>query len=241
MKSTVLPVHAVTGIQAVGWRKARRGEVGDQPIWPILGGADDGDDSGDGDDADTGQDEGDAQKMLADAVDDGDKEQEPEGADKLGDAGKKALDAMKAKRNEYRDQLRAAKAELEQLRNGAKKDDEPTADEIRQQAEREAATKANTRIVRSEIRAAAAGKLADPKDALSFLDVSKFEVDEDGEVDADEIAEAIDELLKNKPYLGVAQGKQRFQGGADAGAKPAKPARPNSLHDAVTRVLTKNP
>lgn len=39
----------------------------------------------------------------------------PEGAEQLGDAGKKALDAMKASRNEYRDQLKSVQGELEKL------------------------------------------------------------------------------------------------------------------------------
>lgn len=159
-----------------------------------------------------------AQDLLATAATEGDgDEQEPEGAEQLGDAGKKALDVMKTKRNEYRDQLRAAQAEIEKLRNGATKDGEPSADEIRRQAEQAAAAKANARIVRSEIRAAAAGKLADPKDALTFLDASKFEVAENGDVDSEEIADAIDDLLKSKPYLAAATAK-RFQGTGDGGA-----------------------
>jgi len=55
--------------------------------------------------------------------------------------------------------------------------------------------------VRAEVRAAAAGKLADPSDALRFLDLAQFEVGEDGDIDQDEIADAIDELLTQKPYL----------------------------------------
>lgn len=41
MRSTILPTHPRTGHRAVGWRKPRHGEVGQQPIWPIAGGAPD--------------------------------------------------------------------------------------------------------------------------------------------------------------------------------------------------------
>jgi len=159
-----------------------------------------------------------------------------DGADQLGDAGKKALDAMKAKRNEYRDKLRAREAELEELRKGATKDGEPTADQIRAEARQEATSKANDRIIRAEIRALATGKLADPKDALIYLKDKKFEVDEDGEVDSDEIVEAIDELLKNKPYLAAATAK-RFQGTGDGGAA-RKSGKPKQLAESDLKTMT---
>lgn len=164
-----------------------------------------------------------AQKLLADAVEEtpeGAEDKDPEGAEQLGDPGKKALDAMKERVKAERQKRRDVEAELERLRAEAAKkpgDEQPTPEQIRAEAEKAATQKANARIVRSEIRAAAAGKLADPKDALTFLNPDQFEVDENGEVDPDEIAEAIDELLKNKPYL-AAQGGKRFQGTADGGA-----------------------
>ena len=48
-------------------------------------------------------------------------------------------------------------------------------------------------------------------------------------VDEDEIADAISDLLKNKPYLG-AQGGRRFQGTADGGAR--KDTSPTQLTEA---------
>jgi len=178
-----------------------------------------------------------AEAEAAAAVEADDEEDEPEGAEQLGDAGKRALDAMKAKKNDYRDKLRAANTELETLRNGAtKKDGELDADQIRREAETAATTKANARIVRSEIRAAAAGKLADPKDALTFLDLSQFEVDDNGEVDSEEVADAIDELVKNKPYLAAATAK-RFQGTGDGGAA-RKSGKPKQLTEADLKTMT---
>jgi hypothetical protein len=232
MTSTTLPVHAVTGLTAVGWRKARRGETGEQPIWPIVGAAEyddlDDDDVIVGDPADdpAGDPDGDP----------GDVDADPEGADQLGDAGKRALNAMKAKWRAERDKNRATTAELEQLRKAGSKDGEPSAEDIRREAEQAASKKANTRILRSEIRAAATGKLADPKDALTFLDLEQFEVDENGEVDSDEIADAIDELVKNKPYLAAATAK-RFQGTGDGGAA-RKAGKPKQLTENDLKTMT---
>lgn len=143
----------------------------------------------------------------------GDDERDPEGADQLGDPGKKALDAMKAKWKAERDKRRELEAKLAE-RDAPANTDQPDADSIR----REAMRAANARIIRSEIKAAAAGKLADPADALAYLDADQFEVDDNGEVDADEINDAIEELLSRKPYLAAPAKGRRFQGSGDGGA-----------------------
>lgn len=158
---------------------------------------------------------------------DEDPEGDPEGADKLGDAGKRALDAMKAERNEAKKAQRELQAELEALKakaEGREKEHEQAQRE--QQVRDEALSKANERILKSEVRLAAKGVLADPADALLYLDLSEFEVGSDGGVDADALGSAIDDLIKSKPYL-AAQGGKRFQGGADGGAR--KESRPAQL------------
>ncbi|WP_223772942.1 hypothetical protein [Streptomyces sp. 135] len=144
---------------------------------------------------------------------------DPAGTDDLGDAGKKALDSMKSRWKTERDQRRKLEEELETLRSPKPSgtDDKADAAEIKRQATREANAKANQRIIRSEIKAAAAGKLADPSDALAYLDLSQFELDANGDVDAEELADAIEDLLTRKPYL-AANGRPRFQGTADGGA-----------------------
>lgn len=140
-----------------------------------------------------------------------------EGADQLADAGKKALDTMKAQRNAERAKRRELEQRIAALEKPA--DDKPEdADAIKAEATREATTKANQRILRSEIKAAAKGVLADPADAFKFLDLSEFDVSDDGEIDEDEVAEAIADLIKNKPYL-AAQGGKRFQGTGDNGSR----------------------
>lgn len=181
------------------------------PIRLIAGGSGEGEPDG-GTDAPT--DASDASGEPDGTEPDGDAD---EGADALRDAGKQALDRMKTQRNTERDRRKAAEAkvaELEAKLNPPKQDDKPDAAAI----QREAEAKANQRILKAEVKAAAAGKLADPTDALTMIDLSQFEVGPDGDVDADEIAGAIDELLTRKPYLS-AQGGRRFQGSADGGAR----------------------
>jgi hypothetical protein len=160
---------------------------------------------------------------------DGEGEPNPEGADQLGDAGKKALDSMKSKWREERDKRRDLEARIAALEapKGTGDTDTPDPDSIRREAAREATTKANARILRSEIKAAAAGKLADPTDAALYLDLDKFEVDENGDVDAEEISDAIEELLTRKPHL-AATARPRFQGTGDGGAA-RKAAGPKQL------------
>ena len=79
-------------------------------------------------------------------------------------------------------------------------------------AEREAEARARRE---AEVRAAAAGKLADPSDALRLLDVGSFD-------SADEIAAAVDRLVAEKPYL-AGGSPRRFEGAADAGPRDGDP------------------
>ncbi|GGR71388.1 hypothetical protein GCM10010252_07160 [Streptomyces aureoverticillatus] len=55
-------------------------------------------------------------------------------------------------------------------------------------------------LVRAEVRAAAAGRLRDPADALALVDVAAL-AGSGGDVDTAAINKAVDELLKAKPYL----------------------------------------
>ena len=136
----------------------------------------------------------------------------------LGDAGKKALDSMKAERNAARSEVSELRRQFEALQaQVAGTEKEHAAAVEAQRVKDEALAKANDRIRRAEVRAQAAAKLADPTDALKFLDLDAIEVGEDGEVDADAVGAAIDQLLSDKPYL-AAQGR-KFQGNADAGAR----------------------
>jgi hypothetical protein len=216
-----LPVHPVTGLTALGVLSSGR------IVWPVLGAApeDDGDADGDaGDDA-------------GGAGDGGSGDQDGDG---LADAGKKALDAERKARREAAKKLKAAEAELAELKaqGAAKKDGDDAqaaADQARRDAETAATTKANARILAAEVRAAAAGKLADPSDAARYLDLSEFEVGDDGSVDAEAITEAISDLINKKPYL--AAKAQGFQGTGDGGARTGG-SRPKQLTGADVKNMS---
>lgn len=168
---------------------------------------------------------------------DPDDEQQPEGADELRDAGKKALDTMKSERNAARKESRELKARLDEIerlqQNQSKSPDEQAIEAARREAAAEATQAATARIVRTEIKAAAAGRLHDPADALSYLSVDDFDVDDNGDIDAEQIKDAIQDLLTKKPYLAA----KRFQGDGDMGkggqkAPPAKPTQNDLLRAA---------
>jgi hypothetical protein len=130
-----------------------------------------------------------------------------------------AYEAEKAKRKEQDAAIRDLRSELDAIKAKAEgKEAEFAAQQEAQRVKDEALAVANDRILKAEVRAQAAAKLADPQDALRFLDLSGFEVGPDGEVDASLIASAIEDLITKKPYL-AAQGGKKFQGSADGGAR----------------------
>jgi hypothetical protein len=176
-----------------------------------------------------------AEDVPAESTDKSESAEIVEGEKALGDAGKQALDRMKQERNEAkaaakaeREAREALQIEVEKLKNNGEED--KAAKAIRE-AEAAATQKANLRIASAELRAAATGKLADPADALAFIDPKSIEVNDSGEVDAEAVAAAITDLLSKKPHL-AAQGK-RFQGSGDGGARPSTPKRAASIEEAI--------
>ena len=189
-----LPIHHFTGLRAIGLR--RNGD----PIWPIKGGApDDEDDTGGDGEGEGGEDDPDGDKGEGD----------------LRDAGKRALDTMKAQRNTARSALRPWSAlaqelgvktpdEVRSLLKGKTKDggDQLDPEQIRREARAEADREVAQERLLDRIEAKARG-FADPADAAALL-LREHDAEDflDGtRVDGDAIAEALDELLKRKPYL----------------------------------------
>lgn len=149
---------------------------------------------------------GDTNQSGGDPAPTADDDPDPDGAEALGDPGKRALAAMKAERRAAQDEARRLREELEEIKAKAEgREKEFAAEQERRKVEAEALAKANDRIRKAEVRAAAAGKLADPADALLHLDLEQFEVGDDGEIDQAAVEAAISELVKSKPYL-AAQG-----------------------------------
>lgn len=173
-------------------------------------------------DADTGEQKPPEGQQQGDG---GSDDADPPGADKLGDAGKKALDAMKAERKAARDEANEWKRKLEELQAKIDgKEAEHAARLERERVQADALGKANEKILKAELRAAAAGKLSDPSDALLYIKIADFEVGDDGEVDQAALTAAVDRLIETKPYL-AAQGGKRFQGGADGGPRNEAPGK----------------
>lgn len=113
---------------------------------------------------------------------------------------------------EERRKRQELETERDALKARSQTDAEKAIDAAKKEGATEATTAANKRIVRSEIRAAAGGKVSDPEDAAALLgDLDRFIVK--GEVDSKAISAAIDELVKAKPYLAPAGKAKPLPGG----------------------------
>lgn len=133
-----------------------------------------------------------------------DDDPDPEGADKLGDEGKRALNRMKAdkaaaKREAAAERKRREDAErrVQEFEDRDKTELEKAAAKAEREAER--AAKATARAVKAEVKAAAV-EFADPDDAAAFLDLSKYAGD-DGEIDTEALQADLTDLLERKPHL----------------------------------------
>lgn len=127
----------------------------------------------------------------------------------------------------------------EQLAKLQGKEAEFAEQQKQREVERAALDKANDRIRKAELRAAAAGKVA--PDMVSTLpqiaDLSSIEVGEDGEVDTDAMASLVADLIEKYPSLST-QGEKRFTGSGDGGHRKETPKRAASLSEAVANRLS---
>lgn len=144
-------------------------------------------------------------------------EVDSEETDQVADPAAGLRTALAAERKLHKEAAKRAAALEQQLADKDKPADELAIETARREAREEAQKAAYERIARLEVKAALAGKVSNPALALRLIDTSAIEVDGDGEVDADAIESAIATLLADAPELAVKQ--QRFQGGADQGAK----------------------
>lgn len=186
MPTRTLPRHPRTGLLAVGWRKPRPGEDGPQPVWPILGGADD--DALDGD-----QDDGDE----PDADDDGDEPDDDEWARVVKGwkaqglkPGQVAARLEASRKWEQRAKKNSAAAEeLARLKREGMSEVEAAVAAARA----EERVKGGERIARATFLAAAKGRLPEPQAIVEEINLRKY-VDDDGEVDDEAIAKLVDKL-----------------------------------------------
>ncbi|MFE1358850.1 hypothetical protein [Streptomyces harbinensis] len=130
-------------------------------------------------------------------------EPEPEGADQLGDAGKRALDRMKAERDEARRLAREHAARVKEFEDRDKSELERATERATSAEER--AAKALASAVAARVEALAGRKVgeraafADPEDAIGALDLTRY-ADEQGVIDTDAIETDLADLLGRKPH-----------------------------------------
>lgn len=140
----------------------------------------------------------------------------PEGApppatgDDLGDAGKQAIDRMKAERNEAQKAAKAATAELEKLRTAQMGESERAVAEAKAAGRSEALAQIGNKLVDAEFRAVTVGRVLTP-DALLSFDRATFLAD-DGDVKRDDLAKWVE--ANSSPV-----GNPRPTGNADLGAR----------------------
>lgn len=150
---------------------------------------------------------------------------QPDGADELGDAGKRALDAMKAKWQAERDRRKVAEAKLATPDDAKKDDVDPV--KLREQARAEARAEVLRERALDKIEAKASKLFADPEDARALLAGQVEDFCDDGKLDMDAIEDALESLLKKKPHL-AATAAPRFNGSADGGARKGS-GKPSQL------------
>ncbi len=138
---------------------------------------------------------------------------EPKSDESLGEGGIRALEAERELRKEAEARARAA----ERASREATSDREKAIADAKAEARREILDEANGRLLRAEVKAAAAGKFTNPEVAVKLLDLTAFKVADDGSVDTKAIETAIDKLLADEPYL--AAKATTPSGSADGGRK----------------------
>jgi hypothetical protein len=169
------------------------------------------------DDLDATQDE-----AADEAVESEEESGQVEGEDALGDAGKRALDKMKADLRAEKARRKAAENEAAALKASKAEggDDSKTdLDAVRAEALKQARAETLRDRALDRLEARAARKFNDSADARAHLASHVEEFIDGDKVDSAAIDEALAELLEAKPYLGIAGAKPRFEGTGDNGAR----------------------
>jgi len=131
--------------------------------------------------------------------------------------------------------LKAAADRLAKIEEQQKTETQRLADQLAaaEKARDDAVAAATRAQVTSAVTAAAAGKLADPGDALALLDTAAL-VGDDGAVDTAALTAAIDALVTAKPYLAAAgPGPRTPAPDPSQGAKPGGTASKGSLDEQI--------
>jgi hypothetical protein len=201
-----LPIHPYTGLRAIGIGK--RG-----PIWPVMGGAEDGDADQDADDSDESDDSEDDSGDDSEDTDSQDQDSKGKKKKKTDD-DERVYTANEYNRLKARMQAADRRATDTQKQLKALEDKDKPAD-VKMKADLEEALKKL-----EDLKAARQKDLIqlaflrsndvqwhDPEDALTMADLSDVEIDDDGNVDKKALKAALRDLAKRKPHL-VKQSKK---------------------------------
>lgn len=131
----------------------------------------------------------------------------------------------------YRRSLRVAEKERDDLKSATQTDSERMLAEARAETRAEVLAESNARLLKAEIRSAAAGKLEFPDDAVRFLDDTSEFIDDDGTIDAKAIERAVDDLVRKRPRLAPGPSEN---GSYDGGARSTKD-KPADMNDLIRR------
>lgn len=192
----------------------------------IAGGAPDHDGSSDSDGDDGGDGKG-TETASGDGDDAGDGD---EADDATADDNSKRDENWKAQSRKHEREAKRARKEAEELRgrlakieDASKTEQQRAIEQARKEADAtarsEVADDYRSKILKAEIRAHAAGKFADTDDAIRLVDLEDDDAfNDDGDVQADVIRAALDDLLERKPHLRAGEpAPRRPSGDADAG------------------------
>ena len=124
----------------------------------------------------------------------------------------RAAKAAAAREREAAQQRDALQARLNELEDAQKSEHERELDEAVQTARDEVRSEYQSKLRNLAVIQRATGVLADPNDAVQFLDLAGLDPDDAGF--ADVVQERLDGLLKDKPYLAARSGAApRFEQG----------------------------
>nr|WP_173294451.1 hypothetical protein [Streptomyces sp. FR1] len=125
--------------------------------------------------------------------------------DALGEAGKKALETERAARKEAERKLGELEQEVSRLRRSNAANKGTDLDAIKAEIRAEFAEG----LVEAQLEAAATGRLAKPEDAVLFVGRDRITaLAAGGKPDKAAINDAIEQVLKDRPYLAAQSGPQ---------------------------------
>lgn len=189
--------------------------------------------------------EEDAEKLLAGAVDKGkDDDPDPEGADQLGDPGRKALDAIKEQRRAAREERDKAKAELEQVRAELRKHSDKDKTEMQRLIEERDSLKSELGKTTSAMRRREFAEEFAPEHATTAqvrAVAKRLTGDSDADLEADAkelyalIAPAPPKPTPGKPKERLRDGGERLRGGGGSDDDDADEMDPRKLAALIKR------